>query len=248
MPPENPDADGVPHDAHYPVEADPDPDPAEELLYLDDELAELLAASAADAVGGAGGVGPDGAVGDIGDTADVPRPSAPPSSHRRPPRLLSKQNWLRGASIGLALLTSVVVIAVSVFGAVVSYSPLEHAAAQAAPPEVARCWPLLIFAPWLVAYFTILRATLHRRRAVRAWLLVVFCVALAAALCVSEAPQTLTGVLVSGLPPVAALACFAQHMGQLSLTRPPRSHRTPPAHRHRPDPGNGGGGGGVKEL
>jgi hypothetical protein len=99
---------------------------------------------------------------------------------------------------------------------------------------------MLVFAPWLIASLTILRATLHRRRVVHAWLLVTFFTALAASLCISEAPKTMTGILVAALPPAAALACFCQCMGQLTLTRPPQSRRrSDPAHRAVPDPRSG---------
>ncbi|MGW8375912.1 DUF2637 domain-containing protein [Streptomyces sp. ODS28] len=197
-------------------------DPADEVLNLDDELTVLLAASAEPAPG-------------------IPSQSrGQPQSHRRPPRLLSKENWLKTTSFVLACLTTLVVISVSIFGAVVSYGRLEEAASEASTPGVAECWPLLLFAPWLVAYFTILRATLHRKRALRAWALVVLCAALAVGLCVSEAPKTLVGVAVAALPPLAALACFSQYMGQLALTRPPQSRRSNAAHRPRSAQGNGG--------
>lgn len=39
-------------------------------------------------------------------------------------------------------------------------------------PGVLAWWPLLVYGPWLVASLSVLRAALHRRRAVHSWAVV----------------------------------------------------------------------------
>lgn len=195
-----------------------DLDPSIEALRLDEELSGLLRTSAA-------------------QPEPTPLRATRPGSRRKTRRFLnSKESWLRLASLSLAGVSAFVVVVVSVFGAWVIYTPLQNVASSVTSPSVARCWPMLVFAPWLVASMTILRATLHRRRAVHAWLLVTFFTALAAGLCVSKAPETLTGILVAALPPTAALVCFCQCTGQLTLTRPPQSRPRPDRAHHRAVP------------
>ncbi|WP_343244311.1 DUF2637 domain-containing protein [Streptomyces sp. SID14446] len=164
----------------------------------------------------------------------VPRPRTGSHDHRRrrlrrvrPPQGWS---WLKIASISLAALTALIVAMVSVFGAVVSYDPLRHVATPTVADDLAHCWPLLVFGPWLVASLSVLRAALHRRRAAHSWVVVVLFSAFAVALCVNQADKTLTGMAVVGLPPVTALTCFHQLVRQITLTRP---HRNPPRRKTR---------------
>ncbi|WP_344494196.1 DUF2637 domain-containing protein [Streptomyces enissocaesilis] len=119
----------------------------------------------------------------------------------------------------MATLTAFVVTAVSVLGAMVSYDPLRHLAASGVAPGLVHGWPLLVFGPWLVACLTVLRAALHRRRALQAWVVVVLFTAIAITLSVTQAPRTLPGTAVAALPPAAALACFHQFIRQITLTR-----------------------------
>ncbi|WP_328538092.1 DUF2637 domain-containing protein [Streptomyces sp. NBC_00344] len=193
-----------------------------QVLDLDEELAQFMRASAAEAI-------PTPAV-----PPDPPFPRAGSHHHRkqRAPRFRRPAgwSWVRMVSFALAALTAVIVAMVSAFGAVVSYDPLRVIAASAVPEDLARCWPLLIFGPWLVASLCVLRATLHHRPAPQSWALVVLFSALAAVLCVSHADRTLAGISVACLPPITALTCFHQLVRQLTLTRTrrpagTRSHR-----------------------
>ncbi|MET7440843.1 DUF2637 domain-containing protein [Streptomyces sp. NPDC004082] len=167
--------------------------------------------------------------------AAVPRPRSGAHDHRRPRlrRVRPPQgwSWLKVASISLAALTALIVAMVSAFGAAVSYDPLRNLATSSVPESLTRCWPLLVFGPWLVASLSVLRAALHRRRAAHSWFVVVLFSALAVTLCINQADKTLPGVAVAGLPPITALTCFHQLVRQITLTRP---HRRPPRRRpHR---------------
>lgn len=192
-------------------------------LNLDEELAQFMRASAPEAVP----VQPD---------PPFPRIGSHQHRKRRAPRFHRPANWswVRVLSFGLAALTAVIVAMVSAFGAVVSYNPLRVIAASAVPGDLAQCWPLLIFGPWLVASLSVLRATLHHRPAQQSWALVVLFSTLAAVLCVSHAAKTLSGISVACLPPITALTCFHQLVKQMTLTRTrirpsgTRSHRAAP--------------------
>ncbi len=197
------------------------PDPSRPAPSLKDELAHLLGAP----------------VDQQTHRSVVPRPRTGSHDHRkrrRPSGRLQAWSWVRGISVSLAALTTVIVAMVSAFGAVISYNPLRHLATPVVPSDLAQCWPLLVFGPWLVASLSVLRAALHHRRAAHSWTIVVLFSALAVTLCVNHADKTLAAIAVAGLPPLAALTCFHQLVRQITLTRP---HRRPPRHRpHRAQP------------
>lgn len=197
----------------------------------EEELARLLSTSAGPATGApAGGHGlGEGPAGGPGPSVAGAR-TRPPAGHRRP--RLRRHPFLATKVLSLLLssLVALLVAVVSLLCAVVAYDPLSYLAAPGRSSDVANYWPLLIYGPWLVGSFSVLRAALFRRRAVQGWLTVVLFSLVAASLCVAQAEVSLTGCLVAGLPPVAALACFHQLVRQITLTRPPR--REAP-HRHR---------------
>lgn len=206
---------------HTPVSTVTGPD----LAVLDgrwnpeEELARLLSHSSGTAEQSAGG----------GPSPAAPRPRSP-AGHRRP--RLRRHPFLATKALSLLLssLVAVLVAVVSLLGAVVAYDPLCYLASPGRPSDVANYWPLLVYGPWLVGSFSVLRAALYRRRAVQGWLTVVLFSVVAASLCVAQAEVTLTGSLVAGLPPIAALVCFHQLVRQITLTRPPQRAAT---HRHR---------------
>ena len=143
--------------------------------------------------------------------------------------------WLRWASLLCSAVASVLVAMLSVLGGLISYEPLRAAAAGGAPASLTAWWPLLIYGPWLVASMSILRAALHQKRATHSWAVVVFFSGLAVALCVAQAPATVTDLSVAGLPPISALVAFHQIVRQITLISPPR-HAFP---RQRPGAGRG---------
>lgn len=153
-----------------------------------------------------------------------------PAGHRRVRRRPPIASLLRTASFSIGALSAVIVAMVSVFGGIVAYAPLRDAAIDyELSAEVVRWWPLLVYGPWMVASLSILRAALHRRRAVHSWCVVLFFCFVAVLLCVVQAPRSVTGMAAACLPSLAALTCFQQLVRQVTLTRPPRQ----PAPRHR---------------
>ncbi|MER8098467.1 DUF2637 domain-containing protein [Streptomyces goshikiensis] len=159
-------------------------------------------------------------------------PTAGRSRHdrRRRRRLSAAVLSLRAVSMGAAALVALLVAMVSVLSGVVAYDPLHLAAAQSVSRSPAALWPMLVYGPWAAASLSILRAALHRKRAVHSWAVVLLFSAAAVALCVTQAPHTVTGLAAAGLPPVAALTCFQQLVRQITLTRP--LHRQQPRRRN----------------
>ncbi|GAA3373577.1 DUF2637 domain-containing protein [Streptomyces sannanensis] len=191
---------------------------------------------------------------DVADVAPLtppvpPKPPVPPTlprdatqteggawGHRRPPRRRSGTvSPVRTLSISVAALAAVIAAMVGVLSGMVSYEPLRNIAIPAVPTPLTRWWPLLVYGTWMVASLSILRATLHQRRATHSWYTVLGSSAVAIAVNVSQAPPTLTGAAAAALPPLAALACFQQLVRQITLTRPPRQG-LPRLPRHRGAP------------
>ncbi len=139
---------------------------------------------------------------------------------------------MRTASHVIGALAAVTASTVSFFGGMVAYDPLRLVAVARMQDGIASWWPLLVYGPWLVASLSVLRAALHRRRAVHSWCVVLLFSSIAMLLCVIQAPKTLVDMAAAALPGLASLACFQQLVRQITLTRPPR--RTAPRHRvHR---------------
>ncbi|MFE4830917.1 DUF2637 domain-containing protein [Streptomyces sp. NPDC056672] len=200
-------------------------DPVLDTVSLEEGLAQLLRASAAD--------GAPGAPGAVPPPMAVPRPR---SRNRRKPKEPRWQagTWVRVFSLLLSALTAAAVTVISALGASVSYHPLEEMALTVAPSGLARWWPLLVFGPWLVATFSILRSALHRRKITHPWLILLLFSSVAVTLCVSAAPKTLPGIAVAALPPISACACLYQFIRQIALTRFPEPRHTATAHRSMP--------------
>ncbi len=181
----------------------------------------------------------------------APEPSAPPAiprqrvAHRRRPgrparvahalRRLARGPvpWLKVISLLIAAVTAAIVAMVGALGGAISYDPLRELAVPGVVGELAGWWPLLVYGPWLVASLSILRAAVHRRRAVHSWVVVVFFSVVAVYLCVAHSDRTTVGIAVSGLPPIAALVCFQQLVRQVTLTSPPRTGPRQPRHTVR---------------
>ncbi|MDG9706497.1 DUF2637 domain-containing protein [Streptomyces sp. DH37] len=160
-----------------------------------------------------------------GDTAATARPPARPAAdrrHRRRRRTAQRPelSLLHVFSYAVAALTAGIVAMVSVLGGLVSYDPLRLLAGPGVPGDLARWWPLLVYGPWLAGSLSILRATVLRRRVRHSWAVVILFSTVAVVLCVAHAPRTLAGVAAAGLPPITALACFHQLVGQITLTQP----------------------------
>lgn len=161
-------------------------------------------------------------------TAELP-PLRRVSRRHRKVRERKRPNLMRTTSHVIAALTAVIASSVSFFGGMVAYDPLHLLALARMREGLASWWPLLVYGPWLVASLSVLRAALHRRRAVHSWGVVLVFSSIAMLLCIVQAPRTIVDVAAAALPGLASLACFQQLVRQVTLTRPPR--RTTPRHR-----------------
>lgn len=107
-----------------------------------------------------------------------------------------------------------------------SYGQLREIASSVLPTRLAQCWPLMVYGPWFVAALSVVRATAQRRSARRSWCVVLAASAMAVALCVSHSSHALLSLVIFGIPPVTALVCFWELVGQISTKSRPR-HATP---------------------
>lgn len=156
-----------------------------------------------------------------------------PGRRRRPRRRARRRaqvSPLRLASLTAAALAAVIASSVSLLGGMASYEPLRLTAVAQASDGVVSWWPMLVYGPWLVASLAVLRAALHRRRAVHSWAVVLLFSGIAMLLCVLQAPRTPADAAAASLPGLASLVCFQQAVRQITLSRPPR--RAAPRH-HR---------------
>ncbi|MEU6540850.1 DUF2637 domain-containing protein [Streptomyces sp. NPDC047000] len=106
-----------------------------------------------------------------------------------------------------------------------SYDQLRAIAGAVLPPEFARWWPLTVYGPWLVAALSVLRATVQQRSARRSWGIVLVASAMAVALSVSHSSRSLLGLVIVGIPPLTALVCFWELVGQVSVKQRTRHRR-----------------------
>ncbi|MEU3251334.1 DUF2637 domain-containing protein [Streptomyces sp. NPDC006997] len=166
-------------------------------------------------------------------TAELPPLRKPTRSHRKV-REHRRLNALRSISYLVAALAAVIASAVSFLSGMVASDPLRAVAAARAEGGVVAWWPLLVYGPWLVAALSILRAALHRRRAMHSWCMVILFSTIAVVLCVVQAPNTFLDSVSAALPGLAALACLQQAVRQITLTRSPR--RSAPRHRPQQPP------------
>jgi hypothetical protein len=107
-----------------------------------------------------------------------------------------------------------------------SYAQLRGIASSVLPGGLARYWPLTVYGPWFVAALSVLRATAQRRSARRSWCVVLAASVVAVALCISHSSHALLSLVIFGIPPVTALVCFWELVGQISTRGRPR-HATP---------------------
>ncbi|WP_051707394.1 MULTISPECIES: DUF2637 domain-containing protein [unclassified Streptomyces] len=164
-------------------------------------------------------------------TVELPPLREVPRKHRK---IRERKQLSAIGRIGrlIAALAAVVASMVSVFSGMVTYEPLRFVALTHTRSGFVSWWPLLVYGPWTVASLSVLRAALHRRRAVHAWSVVLLFSCVAVLMCVVQAPRTVIDTSAAALPGIASLACFQQLVRQITLTRPPR--RATPRHRTRP--------------
>ncbi|WP_406859053.1 DUF2637 domain-containing protein [Streptomyces sp. HUAS MG47] len=116
------------------------------------------------------------------------------------------------------LFAAVAVCAASLLGWSITYSygQLRTIAEFVLPARLAPWWPLMVYGPWFVAALSILRAAVRQRTALRSWGVLLLTSAMAVALCVSHAPHSVLALVTLGIPPVTALVCFWELVGQFS--------------------------------
>ncbi|MGW3950481.1 DUF2637 domain-containing protein [Streptomyces sp. NPDC004752] len=174
---------------------------------LDDELARMLSTAA---------------------VAD-PAPRAPRRLSRRSGRrrLRTESHFLDGGqrvTHVTLLIAAITLCAASMLGWSVSYSygQLRTIALSVLPSNLAQWWPFMVYGPWFVAALSILRATVQRRSARRSWGVILAASAMAVALCVSHSSRSLLSYVMLGIPPITALVCFWELVGQISTRFRPR--------------------------
>jgi hypothetical protein len=174
---------------------------------LDDELARMLS--------NASGATP---------APTVPRRMSRKSGRRR---LRTESHFLDGGqriTHVTVLIAAISLSAASMLGWSVSYSygQLRTIALSVLPIDLAQWWPLTVYGPWFVAALSILRATVQRRSARRSWGVILAASAMAVALCVSHSSRSLLSYVMLGIPPITALVCFWELVGQVSSRCRPR--------------------------
>ncbi|MFJ4422195.1 DUF2637 domain-containing protein [Streptomyces bobili] len=157
-----------------------------------------------------------------------PAPNQQPSpdsmdrpQHRSDRRRMQQNPHLpagRRISHATILIVAIAVCAACLLGWSVAYTygQLRTIAEGMLPDAVARWWPLAVYGPWFVAALSILRATVQHRRARRSWGVLLTASAMAAALCVGHSSRSLMAFVMFGVPPVTALVCFWELIGQVS--------------------------------
>ncbi|MFD3577157.1 DUF2637 domain-containing protein [Streptomyces sp. NPDC058644] len=141
-------------------------------------------------------------------------------------RMQKKPHFLAGRRITQAtiLISAICVCAALLLGWSVAYTyeQLRTVAESMLPDTVARWWPLAVYGPWFVAALSILRATVQHRCARRSWAVLLAASAMAAALCVGYSSRSLMAFVMFGIPPLTALVCFWELIGQVSSKRSTR--------------------------
>lgn len=174
------------------------------------ELAEMLSAAAS-----AGPPVP------LMDSAGRPRHRIDRRRSRPELRPLAGRRRMIPAVVLVAIITA---CSVAMLGWSISYSygQLSAVALVVEPPHLAQWWPLTVYGPWLVAGLCVLRATVQRRPTHRSWAIMLMFSGMAVALSVGHSPHSVLGMVVTGIPPITALACFRELVGQMFSASGPR--------------------------
>ncbi|WP_053658057.1 DUF2637 domain-containing protein [Streptomyces sp. MMG1121] len=166
-------------------------------------------------------------------TVTIPAPTPPnvPRQRRSNRRRLRQESHLldggRRVTHITLLIVTVSLCAVCMLGwsLCYSYGQLCVIASTVLPGSLAKCWPLTVYGPWFVAALSVLRATAQHRSARRSWCVVLAASAMAVALCVSHSSHAMLSLVIFGIPPVTALVCFWELVGQIPA-KPRARHAT----------------------
>ncbi|MFI6683146.1 DUF2637 domain-containing protein [Streptomyces sp. NPDC050485] len=164
--------------------------------------------------------------------SDSDRRSRRPVNRRRPRpgfHVLAGKRRIIAVAILIGIIT-ICAVTILTWSISYSYNQLRTIALLVASPHLAQWWPLTVYGPWLLAGLSILRASVQHRTARRSWAVMLISSGTAVALCIGQAPHSLFAMVVVGIPPITALVCFRELVGQFS----PR-----PGPRHASDVWNG---------
>ncbi|WP_406459687.1 DUF2637 domain-containing protein [Streptomyces sp. NBC_01622] len=188
------------------------PDPTLTLDGWDpvEELAEMLSAAA--------GSGPPTP---LMDSAGRPRHRVDRRRSRPGLRLPAGRRRVIPTAVLVSIITA---CSVAMLGWSISYSyrQLSAVASLVVPPPLAQWWPLTVYGPWLVAGSSVLLASVQRRPTHRSWAIMLLSSGTAVALSVGNSPHSALSMAVSGIPPITALACFRELVGQIFFAPGPR--------------------------
>ncbi|MFF4347602.1 DUF2637 domain-containing protein [Streptomyces sp. NPDC001530] len=146
--------------------------------------------------------------------------------NRRRPRPGSRFLAERRRIIPVAILVTIIsACSAAMLGWSISYSynQLFAIALLVEPRELAQWWPLTVYGPWFVAGLSIMRACLQNRPAGRSWAVMLISSGTAVVLCSGHSANSALAMVIFGIPPITALVCFRELVGQLS-SPPPRRH------------------------
>ncbi|EGX58556.1 integral membrane protein [Streptomyces zinciresistens K42] len=189
----------------------PDPVMSPEGWDLDEELAQML--------------GTPRTPEPVAHRREPERPAPRPVHRRRPqPGAHSLTRNPRFLTVSF-LVTLITLCAVTMLTWSISYSydQLRTIALLVVSPDLAHWWPLTVYGPWMLAGLSILRASVQRRTARRSWAVMLISSGTAVALCIGQSADSLLAMVVVGIPPITALVCFRELIGQFS-TRPGPRH------------------------
>ena len=200
-----------PFETHH-VWGTPGPDYASHSWDPDEELAQMLS----------------------GTTSADPAPVTLEGQHRhrvdrRRPRpgshILEAGQKITPSTI---LIATIAACAVAMLGWSIAYSynQLRGIASTVLPAPLAQWWPLTVYGPWFVAALSVLRAAFQHRSARRSWGVILIASATAVTLCVSHSSHSLLAMVIVGIPPITALVCFRELVGQVAYRYRPR-HAAP---------------------
>jgi hypothetical protein len=196
---------------------------------LDEELAQMLNTTQGLPVQGLAGLTGQGL-----DPASAPAPAPPaPDSDRPLPRPVHRRRPQPSAHvlprnpkiITVAVLVTLITLCAGTmltWSISYSYDQLRSIALLVVSPKLAHWWPLTVYGPWLLAGLSILRAAVQRRTARRSWAVMLVSSGTAVALCIGQSPHSLLAMVVVGIPPITALICFRELVGQFSSRPGPR--------------------------
>lgn len=138
-------------------------------------------------------------------------------SHRRHQPTPHNGSTRRNFSLVTILVAAIVLCALIMLSWSISYSysQLRATSSLAMSDEAARWWPMMLYGPWIVAALSIMRSSTQQRSARSSWAVIVAASGVAVVLCIGNSTESFLMMAIAGIPPITALACFQELVGQL---------------------------------